>query len=443
MAHHDVRTRQADLHRFITIDGFCCRFQVLTPKQPFTFTLKFALRGFNEFDNMLVSCQKTLMGKIKATSHCVWIEDACNMEGVRDDSVDLVVTSPPYPMIQMWDDPFNIADPLIGEALARSNSAVAFERMHQCLDPVWHALQRVLKPGGIACINIGDATRSIDDHFQLFANHARVISSFVSLGFEQLPTIIWRKPTNAPTKFMGSGMLPPGAYVTLEHEYILIFRKGGKRLFSRDDEKQARRHSAYFWEERNIWFSDIWTDLRGTAQLIDREGVRQRSGAFPLELPYRLINMFSLEGETVLDPFLGTGTTMLAAMCAGRNALGFENQAAMQAIILQKIASAVEISSLLVRKRLQAHAIFVHERGKSKGALKYWNANYDFPVMTRQEIDLRLAQVSNLQYTSGNRFKVLYRDIAEGRPQTPDQSADSLARQWPEPISRGRQLKLF
>ena len=383
------------------------------------------------------------MGNETATNHCVWMDNACSLEGVEDHSVDLVVTSPPYPMIQMWDDQFTAADPLVGEALDRSNCAVAFERMHQCLDPVWKALYRVLKPGAIACINIGDATRSINSHFQLFANHARVISCFLSMGFEQLPTIIWRKPTNAPTKFMGSGMLPPGAYVTLEHEYILIFRNGGKRAFPQYHEKQARHDSAYFWEERNIWFSDVWTDLRGTAQLLDRYGNRQRSGAFPLELPYRLINMFSLKGEMVLDPFLGTGTTMLASMCAARSSLGFEIDAAMQPVILEKMATAFETSRLLVRERLQSHAIFVHERSKSRGPLKYVNPHHGVAVMTRQEEDLCLLRIKNLQYASNNRFKVVYSDTAKDPGPQTDRSAESPSRLWPVRRSRGRQLKIF
>ena len=69
-----------------------------------------------------------------------------------------------------------------------------------------------------------------------------------------MPAILWRKPTNAPNKFMGSGMLPPNAYVTLEHEYILMFRWGAKREFSQEEQKRSRRESAYFWEERNGWF---------------------------------------------------------------------------------------------------------------------------------------------------------------------------------------------
>ncbi len=86
------------------------------------------------------------------------------------------------------------------------------------------------------------------------------------LGFVTLPDILWRKPTNASYKFMGSEMLPVGAYVTNEHEYILLARKGVRRIFQTRDEKQVRRQSTFFWEERNHWFSGIWTDLRGTKQ---------------------------------------------------------------------------------------------------------------------------------------------------------------------------------
>ena len=104
-------------------------------------------------------------------------------------------------------------------------------------------------------------------------------------------------------------MYPGGAYVTLEHEYILILRKNGKRKFTTQPEKQNRRESAYFWEERNIWFSDIW-DLKGIRQDIQQKDIRTRSAAFPFELAYRLINMYSVFGDTILDPFLGTGTTI-------------------------------------------------------------------------------------------------------------------------------------
>ena len=98
--------------------------------------------------------------------------------------------------------------------------------MHSELDKVWGQLGRILVPGGYACINVGDATRTLKGRFQLYPNAERITQRFVDLGFDVLPRIIWRKTTNAPNKFMGSGMLPVGAYVTLEHEYVLIFRNG-------------------------------------------------------------------------------------------------------------------------------------------------------------------------------------------------------------------------
>ena len=199
----------------------------------------------------------------------------------------------------------------------------AFSLMHEELDAVWTEMYRVLKDGAFLCINIGDAVRTIDDKFQLFSNHSRILSFCTSIGFDALPVILWRKQTNAPNKFMGSGMLPAGAYITLEHEFVLVFRKGGKRCFDSPSEKMARQESAYFWEERNKWFSDIW-DFKGTTQKLNNDKVRKRSGAFPLELAYRMINMYSVRGDTVLDPFLGTGTTILAAMAACRNSIGVE-----------------------------------------------------------------------------------------------------------------------
>lgn len=154
------------------------------------------------------------------------------MSGIEDASVDLVVTSPPYPMIEMWDAMFAEQDASIDVTLIENQPEQAFERMHRLLDSVWQECFRVMRPAGILCINIGDATRTIAKEFRLYSNHSRILQSCLSLGLRNLPNIIWRKQTNAPNKFMGSGMLPAGAYVTLEHEYILIFRKEGKRLFN-------------------------------------------------------------------------------------------------------------------------------------------------------------------------------------------------------------------
>ena len=213
-----------------------------------------------------------------------------------------------------------------------------------------------LKEGGIACINIGDATRTINNDFALYPNHARILSHMLKIGFSALPAIIWRKQTNAPNKFMGSGMFPPGAYVTLEHEYILILRKGSKMSFKTEAEKIKRRESAFFWEERNSWFSDVWMDLKGTSQKLNDKRIRFRSAAFPFELPYRLINMFSVKGGIVLDPFLGTGTTMLAAMSSARNSVGFELDPNFSDVIINQQANTIlPYANELIENRLERH----------------------------------------------------------------------------------------
>jgi len=138
------------------------------------------------------------------------------------------------------------------------------------------------------------------------------------LGFSPLPYILWKKPTNKPNAFLGSGFLPPNAYVTLDCEFILPFRKGGLRRFPpHDPQRTASRFSR---GERDRWFSQVWSDIRGVSQ----RSVAGRTGAFPSEIPERLIRMFSVEGDTVLDPFAGTGTTLWAALRWGRSAVGVE-----------------------------------------------------------------------------------------------------------------------
>lgn len=256
------------------------------------------------------------------TDHKVLNASATNMHEIRDESVALVVTSPPYPMIDMWDDSF-ISQQVSVDVEDESGIDKTFDEMHAILYDAWKESYRILSPGGFLCINIWDATRTINGTFRLFSNHSRILQDCLSIGFHNLPNIIWRKQTNAPNKFMGSGMLPGGAYVTLEHEYILIFRKAGKRQFKSEKDKKLRKESAFFWEERNVWFSDVW-DFKGTTQGLNGNAGRERSGAYPIELPHRLINMYSLRGDSVLDPFLGTGTTTLAAMINGRNSIGYD-----------------------------------------------------------------------------------------------------------------------
>jgi DNA modification methylase len=355
------------------------------------------------------------------TTHRVVVGDARELDR-PDESVDLVVTSPPYPMIEMWDDAFTAMDSAVGEALERGDGQRAFEAMHDVLDEVWAQVARVLRPGGIACVNVGDATRTLDGQFRVYPNHARVLSAFGELGFDPLPDILWRKPANSAAKFMGSGMLPTNAYVTLEHEYVLVFRKGGTREFEPGSDR--RYEAAYFWEERNRWFSDVWTDVTGERQGLADDGdgndagtekLRERSAAFPFTVPYRLVNMYSVYGDTVLDPFWGTGTTSLAAMVAGRNSVGVERVPEFAAVFDERVADLPELSRSVVRERFARHREFVHETREDGDDFAYESRHYDFPVRTKQERDIRLYAVEDVTETEGG-YRLRHEPVDEGDP---------------------------
>jgi len=331
------------------------------------------------------------------TEHRVQIGDSRSLDELKANSVDLVVTSPPYPMIEMWDELFCSLDPQIEAHLEAGDGRAAFEAMHGVLDAAWAELQGVLVDGGIACINVGDATRRVDGSFRRYQNHSRIVSAFDSLGFEPLPSILWRKPTNSATKFMGSGMLPPNAYPTLEHEHILVFRNGSdKRSFEPNADR--RYSAAYFWEERNRWFSDLWTEITGRSQQLTGGESRERSGAYPFVIPYRLISMYSVYGDTVLDPFWGTGTTTLAAMAAGRHSVGKELDSGFRTAFDRRVDSIPSITDEVIGRRLSAHIDFVSDRRADGETFEYEAENYAFPVMTKQERSIELYGIEEIEY---------------------------------------------
>lgn len=195
-------------------------------------------------------------------------------------------------------------------------------------------------------------------------------------------------------------MLPCGAYVTLEHEWILIFRKGSKRSYKKASEKDTRRDSSFFWEERNVWFSDIW-EIKGVKQTIDKAPSRERNASFPLELPYRLINMYSQKGDVVLDPFMGLGTTALAAILSERNSVGFEIDKLLKPL-LKKILSSIDIvkANSLIYDRYKRHLLFVDDRVKQNKEVKYDNDHIQCKVMTKQETDLTFHYIKNVELTN-------------------------------------------
>jgi len=221
-------------------------------------------------------------------------------------------------MIPQWD------------ALFAQLGARDYPAMLGVLEEAWSECHRVLVGGGLLAVVIGDALRSVEEGFRLWPNHAETLVAASRRGFRPLPYLLWKKPTNKPNAFLGSGFLPPNAYVTLDCEFILLFRKGELRRFpAHDPQRQSSRISRV---ERDHWFSQVWDDVRGTPQ----RGAGGRTGAFPPEIPRRLIRMFSVRGDTVLDPFAGTGTTLWSAADLGRNAVGAEYDSAVYRTLVRE-----------------------------------------------------------------------------------------------------------
>lgn len=334
------------------------------------------------------------------TVHQIYNHNSNNMEMIPDQSVQLVVTSPPYPMIEMWDEMFFEQDKTIRDDFQNNQYNSAFEKMHGVLDNIWKECDRVLCDNGFICINIGDATRTLNDNFQLYPNHARIINTFLKMGYCVLPDIHWRKPSNAPNKFMGSGMYPAGAYVTYEHEYILVFRKGGKRIF-KGEAKKYRQESAYFWEERNVWFSDLW-EINGTSQLIKLFASRTRNASYPFEIPYRLVNMYSAKNDTVLDPFGGFATTALACMASQRNSISIEIDPSIYELAQETMNIPYADLNKIIEKRLVNHQNFIDNLDTNKREKCYQNNSHGFLVKTRQEVELSLKYLSDKSRIGNN-----------------------------------------
>jgi DNA modification methylase len=265
------------------------------------------------------------------TQHKIVLGNSQNMLEIQDESIQLMITSPPYPMIKMWDSLFEEEDPEIAmlwkslrDNPQEQTVSDLYETMHKNLEKTWRETYRVLVDGGIACINIGDATRTINRRFRLFPNHSQIIERCMKTGFTLLPYILWKKPTTKPTykgkgAFLGSGFLPPNAYVTLDCEFILIFRKGNLRFFPKHD--RIRYESAFTKKQRDDWFTQIWA-IKGASQTHSQ--LERKIAAFPEEIVERLVRMFSVKGDIILDPFVGSGTTTKIAMQTERNSIGYE-----------------------------------------------------------------------------------------------------------------------
>jgi modification methylase len=243
------------------------------------------------------------------TVHRLINGDARQLSYIDDASVHLVVTSPPYWNLKRY----NENPDQLGHI--QDYEAFLFE-----LEKVWHHIYRVLVPGGRLVCVVGDvcvARRDFGRHL-VFPLHADICVICRRIGFDNLNPIIWHKIANASyevengSKFLGKPY-EPNAIIKNDMEFILMQRKpGGYRKPTLRQRDASRIEKETF----NRWFQQIWN--------IPGASTKNHPAPYPLELATRLVRMFSFTGDTVLDPFCGSGTTMVAALRTGRNSIGIE-----------------------------------------------------------------------------------------------------------------------
>lgn len=229
-----------------------------------------------------------------------------------DESVDLAVTSPPYFNLKDYETP---EDGQLGDI-------DDYQRFIELLDEVWSKCERVLRPGGRLCVVVGDVLRSRSEHgrHRVIPLHATIQEHATNLGFDNLAPVIWYKIGNASLEAGGNARFlgkpyEPGAVVKNDIEYILLFRKhnGGYR----SPTVEERILSTIEADEHQRMFRQLWDDIKGERQ-------KDHPAPYPAALAERLVRMFSFVGDTVLDPFAGTGSTAVAASSVGRNSVSIE-----------------------------------------------------------------------------------------------------------------------
>lgn len=256
------------------------------------------------------------------TEHKIVFGDSRSLNQIEDKSVQLIITSPPY-----W----QLKDYGSDEQIGFNDS---YEEYINNMNLVWKECYRVLSDGCKLCINIGDQfARSVYyGRYKVIPIRTEIIRFCETLGMDYMGAIIWQKTTTMNTSgggaVMGSFPYPRNGILKMDYEFILLFKKSGN---APKPTKQQKEQSAMSKEEWKQYFSSHW----------NFNGVKQNShiAMFPEELPKRLIKMFSFVGETVFDPFAGSGTTSLAAKNLGRNSIGYEINKEFAPVIREKLGA--------------------------------------------------------------------------------------------------------
>jgi DNA modification methylase len=260
------------------------------------------------------------------TSHDLIFGDARTASALPDNSIHLVVTSPPYWTLKRYN-----------EHTEQLGHVTDYGEFNVVLDQVWKNCYRALVPGGRLIVNVGDvclSRRKNNGRHTVVPLHASIQERCKAIGFDNLATIIWHKIANANYEVAGGGGFlgkpyEPNAVIKNDIEFVLMQRKPGGY---RSPSKRERVLSVISEENYQLWFRQIWGDLPGTSS-------SKHPAPFPLEFAERLVRMFSFVGDTVLDPFMGTGTTNLACARHGRNSIGIEVDPTYFDLAQQRVAA--------------------------------------------------------------------------------------------------------
>jgi len=272
------------------------------------------------------------------TSHSLNLGDARDMSRLEPGSVHLVITSPPYWTLKEYRD-----------SHGQMGHIENYEEFLAELDKVWVHCLRVLVPGGRLICIVGDvclSRRKNNGRHTVVPLHASIQEHCRRLGFDNLAPIIWHKIANAAYEVEnGAGFLgkpyEPNSVIKNDIEFVLMERKSGGY---RTPDLATRILSVISDDNHKNWFQQIWSGLPGAS-------TRQHPAPYPLELAERLVRMFSFVGDTVLDPFLGTGTTSVAAAKTGRNSIGFEVDKHYFDLALKRVAN--DTSSLFSQTKIE------------------------------------------------------------------------------------------